>query len=54
MLKDFEFKEQYDFHDLVNIMTVLRGPNGCPWDKEQTHLSIRKTVGYSIKSYHKV
>ena len=42
MLKDFEFKDKYDFHDLVNIMTVLRGPNGCPWDKEQTHLSIRK------------
>jgi tetrapyrrole methylase family protein/MazG family protein len=42
MLNDFEFKDKYAFNDLVNIMTILRGPNGCPWDKEQTHLSIRK------------
>src|ERR1051325_1994180 len=23
------------FEKLVDIMTTLRGPNGCPWDKEQ-------------------
>jgi tetrapyrrole methylase family protein/MazG family protein len=38
----FEFKDKYDFADLVNIMKILRGENGCPWDKEQTHCSIRK------------
>jgi tetrapyrrole methylase family protein / MazG family protein len=41
MIKGFEFKENYDFDDLVNIVKVLRSPGGCPWDIEQTHKSIR-------------
>lgn len=24
------------FDDLVNLMTTLRGPDGCPWDRKQT------------------
>ncbi|PIR16556.1 MAG: nucleoside triphosphate pyrophosphohydrolase, partial [Deltaproteobacteria bacterium CG11_big_fil_rev_8_21_14_0_20_49_13] len=28
------------FEELVNIMAKLRGPKGCPWDKEQTPESI--------------
>lgn len=32
----------YDFADLVRIMNVLRGDGGCPWDKAQTHESMRK------------
>ncbi|MBQ4105070.1 MAG: nucleoside triphosphate pyrophosphohydrolase [Clostridia bacterium] len=39
---DFEFKNSYDFYDLVNILRVLRNPGGCPWDREQTHESIRR------------
>ncbi|NLZ48347.1 MAG: nucleoside triphosphate pyrophosphohydrolase [Clostridiales bacterium] len=31
-----------DFYDLVNIMERLRGDNGCPWDKEQTHESLKR------------
>jgi tetrapyrrole methylase family protein/MazG family protein len=27
--------------DLLNIMKLLRSPQGCPWDREQTHQSIR-------------
>lgn len=27
--------------DLLQIMKILRGENGCPWDREQTHESIR-------------
>lgn len=27
--------------DLLQIMEILRGENGCPWDREQTHESIR-------------
>lgn len=27
--------------DLLRIMEILRGENGCPWDREQTHESIR-------------
>ncbi len=29
------------FDDLVAIMARLRGPGGCPWDREQTHASLR-------------
>lgn len=31
------------FPALVKIIARLRGPDGCPWDKEQTHQSLRKT-----------
>lgn len=41
---DFEFKTQYDFDDLVKIMAILRAPGGCPWDAEQTHESIKKSL----------
>ena len=27
--------------DLVRIIRILRGENGCPWDRVQTHASIR-------------
>lgn len=37
-------KEAYSVEDLVGIMQLLRGENGCPWDKEQTHLSIRNNL----------
>lgn len=37
----FEFKERYDINDLLAIMKILRSENGCPWDKVQTHESIR-------------
>ena len=34
-------KERYGFEDLLMIMERLRAENGCPWDKEQTHESLR-------------
>ncbi len=30
------------FDELVRIIAVLRGPDGCPWDQEQTHESLGK------------
>ena len=40
---DFQIKERYDINDLLKIIEMLRDPvNGCPWDKVQTHKSIRK------------
>ncbi len=36
-------RESYTFDDLCEIMTILRGENGCPWDRKQTHKSIRKS-----------
>lgn len=34
-------KERFSFGDLIHIMEILIGENGCPWDKVQTHESIR-------------
>jgi len=28
------------FQQLIEIVKKLRGPDGCPWDKEQTHRSL--------------
>lgn len=39
---DFKEKENYTFDDLVEIVRILRAPNGCMWDREQTHESIRR------------
>lgn len=39
---DFQFKEAYDINDLLTIMRLLRAPDGCPWDRVQTHESIRQ------------
>lgn len=30
------------FRELVEIMARLRAPDGCPWDREQTHASLKK------------
>lgn len=38
---DFQRKDKYNVNDLLDIMVLLRSENGCPWDKEQTHESIR-------------
>lgn len=27
--------------ELLNVMATLRSPNGCPWDREQNHLTLR-------------
>ena len=33
-----------NFNDLVETFAVLRGPNGCPWDRKQTHESLIKCL----------
>lgn len=38
---DFSIKNYYNINDLVKILKLLRSENGCPWDKVQTHESIR-------------
>ena len=35
-------RKRFDFYDLVRVMAILRGEDGCPWDREQTHESLRK------------
>lgn len=41
-VKELLTKDKYDFSDLCDIVTLLRGEGGCPWDREQDHHSIRK------------
>lgn len=31
-----------DFYRLCDIIALLRAPGGCPWDREQTHQSLKK------------
>lgn len=41
-MMDFTLKSEYNIEDLLKIITMLRDPqDGCPWDKVQTHESIR-------------
>lgn len=39
-----ELKEKYTIEDLRAILIRLREPDGCPWDREQTHQSIKKSL----------
>ena len=36
--------EKYTFTDLCLLAQLLRADGGCPWDREQTHQSIRKDI----------
>lgn len=40
--KDLQNKK--DFSDLLRIIEILRGEDGCPWDREQTHKSLKKAL----------
>ena len=39
---NFVRKPQYGYEDLLEIIRQLRSEDGCPWDKAQTHQSIRR------------
>jgi MazG family protein len=42
---------RFTFEDLVAVMARLRGPGGCPWDREQTHASL---APYLLEEAHEV
>ncbi len=42
-------KNLKEFNSLIQIIADLRGPEGCPWDKEQTHQTI---TSYAIEEVH--
>ncbi|TYQ14605.1 UNVERIFIED_CONTAM: tetrapyrrole methylase family protein/MazG family protein [Acetivibrio alkalicellulosi] len=44
-------KEKYSFSDLIEVMKILRSDKGCPWDREQTHESLKK---YLIEETYEV
>jgi tetrapyrrole methylase family protein / MazG family protein len=35
-------KQQSAINDLLKVMAKLRSSKGCPWDHEQTHLTLRR------------
>lgn len=39
-----QFKDNYKIEDLLKIMELLRSVNGCPWDREQNHKTIRANL----------
>mgnify|MGYP000870620035 CR=1 FL=1 len=41
---DFERKEHYGLSDLLHIVALLRSEGGCPWDRVQTHASLRRSL----------
>ncbi len=41
IIKNLIAKNNYNFEDLCNLVSVLRSDDGCPWDREQTNESIR-------------
>lgn len=44
-MEKFTGKDKYCLTDLVALIEILRDPvTGCPWDKEQTHASIRQNM----------
>jgi tetrapyrrole methylase family protein/MazG family protein len=44
-------KNLKSIESLVEIVAKLRGPDGCPWDKEQTHESLTQ---YAIEETHEL
>ncbi len=44
-------KTKYRFSDLLEIMKKLRSPGGCPWDREQDHMSLKQ---YLIEETYEV
>lgn len=44
IINEMKNKERFTADDLRKIMEILRSENGCPWDREQTHKSIRQDL----------
>lgn len=41
---DFIRKPRYSYDDLCKVVSILRSEDGCPWDRVQTHASIRRNL----------
>ena len=37
-----EMKQKAAIEDLLKVMARLRSPTGCPWDREQSHMTLRR------------
>ena len=36
--------EYKNLEELIQVVAKLRAPDGCPWDREQTHQSLRPNM----------
>ena len=43
--------DDFDIQPLADVMRTLREPDGCPWDREQTHKSIRSNMIEEVYEY---
>ncbi|BFK80024.1 hypothetical protein I3900191A7_01690 [Clostridium baratii] len=45
-------KNRKDIYEFIDLIDMLRGENGCPWDRVQTHESIKNAIveeSYEVK-----
>ena len=42
--KVYEEKKPHDMAELLEIVSILRAPDGCPWDRAQTHETMKKCL----------
>ena len=47
--KIYEEQKQHDMTELQEIISILCGPEGCPWDKVQTHESLKKCLSDEVE-----
>ncbi len=43
-IKAFGKKEKYTLSDIRELVAILRSDDGCAWDREQTHQSVRNAM----------
>jgi len=51
MVEKLENLPEDKFRELIEILKILRGPDGCPWDRKQTHKSL---VAHLLEEAHEV
>ncbi len=42
--EQFKKQEHFSYEDVLDLITYLRSDEGCPWDRVQTHQSVRRGV----------
>ncbi len=42
--EQFKKQEHFSYEDVLDLVTYLRSDEGCPWDRVQTHQSVRRGV----------
>ena len=42
--KTYEERDPHDFAELTEVVGILRGENGCMWDRAQTHETLKECL----------